>query len=87
MRLLVETDIESGLRWGELTELRVKDLDRRTGIFTITRVVVELKAKDRPTVSASWSRTTPRTGVAPRQDRHHLVHKLAAYIAGPRPHT
>jgi integrase len=27
MRLLVETDIESGLRWGELTELRVRDLD------------------------------------------------------------
>ena len=27
MQLLVETDIETGLRWGELTELRVKDLD------------------------------------------------------------
>jgi hypothetical protein len=26
-RLLVETDIESGLRWGGLTEVRVKDLD------------------------------------------------------------
>jgi integrase len=25
-QLLVETDIESGLRWGELTELRVRDL-------------------------------------------------------------
>jgi integrase len=25
-RLLVETDIESGLRWGELAELRVGDL-------------------------------------------------------------
>jgi integrase len=25
MRLLVETDVESGLRWGELTELRVRD--------------------------------------------------------------
>ena len=28
-RLLVETDVESGLRWGELTELRVRDLDVR----------------------------------------------------------
>ena len=27
MKLLVETDIESGLRWGELTELRPKDLN------------------------------------------------------------
>lgn len=42
MRLLVETDIETGLRWGELTELRAKDFDRRTRVFTVTRVVVEL---------------------------------------------
>ncbi len=42
MRLLIETDIESGLRWGELTELRVKDLDRRTHVLTVSRVVVEL---------------------------------------------
>jgi integrase len=48
MRLLVETDIESGLRWGELTELRVKDLDFTTGIVTAARVAVELKAKTRP---------------------------------------
>ena len=27
MQLLVETDIETGLRWGELAELRVKDID------------------------------------------------------------
>jgi site-specific recombinase XerD len=42
MRLLVEADIESGLRWGELTELRVKDLNRRTRMLTVARVVVEL---------------------------------------------
>lgn len=28
--LLVETKIETGLRWGELTELRVRDLNRST---------------------------------------------------------
>src|SRR4051794_11710309 len=38
MRLLVETDIESGLRWGELTELRPKDLDPVTGVVTVARV-------------------------------------------------
>jgi hypothetical protein len=38
MRLLVETNIESGLRWGELTELRVKDVDFATGIVTASRV-------------------------------------------------
>jgi integrase len=48
MRLLVETDIESGLRWGELTELRVKDLDFETGTVTISRAVVELKSRSRP---------------------------------------
>jgi integrase len=46
-RLLVETDIESGLRWGELTELRVRDLRPDTGELTVARVVVELKAKSR----------------------------------------
>ena len=48
MRLLVETDIESGLRWGELTELRVRDVELATGIVTVSRVVVELMAKTRP---------------------------------------
>ncbi len=47
MRLLIETDIESGLRWGELTELRVKDLDFETGLLTVSRVVVHLRAKSR----------------------------------------
>ena len=42
MRLLVETDIESGLRWGELIELRVRDLDLGTRILTVSRVTVEV---------------------------------------------
>ena len=36
-RLLVETDIESGLRWGELTELRPRDIDLATGMLTVSR--------------------------------------------------
>ncbi|WP_243725360.1 tyrosine-type recombinase/integrase [Actinomadura rubrisoli] len=47
-RLLVETDIESGLRWGELTELRVKDLDFDTQILSVSRAVVELVPKHHP---------------------------------------
>src|SRR6266851_6318147 len=35
MKLLVETDIESGLRWGELSELRPRDIDFGTGILTV----------------------------------------------------
>ncbi|MFD6563014.1 tyrosine-type recombinase/integrase [Micromonospora profundi] len=45
MQLLVETDIESGLRYGELTELRVKDLDLALRKLTVSRVVVELTKK------------------------------------------
>jgi integrase len=47
-RLLVETDIESGMRWGELTEVRVRDLDFATCILTISRAVVELTPDDHP---------------------------------------
>jgi len=45
MRLLVELAIESGLRWGELTELRVGDLDLTSCILTVSRAVAELVVK------------------------------------------
>lgn len=48
-QLLVETDIESGLRWGELTELRVKDVDFVSRILTVSRAVVEINPKFHPT--------------------------------------
>ena len=48
-RLLIETDIESGLRWGELTEFRVKDLDPATRILTVSRTVVQVDPKFHPT--------------------------------------
>jgi integrase len=47
-QLLIETDVESGLRWGELTELRVKDLDFETQILTVSRAVVELVPEHHP---------------------------------------
>jgi integrase len=46
MRLLVETDIETGLRWGELTELRPKDIDFAGNTLLVSRVVVHLKSAD-----------------------------------------
>ena len=48
MQLLVETKIETGMRWGELTEIRVKDLDLTTRILTISRAVVEVNPKFHP---------------------------------------
>jgi integrase len=37
IKVLVETGVESGLRWGELTELRPGNLDFRTGVLTQCR--------------------------------------------------
>jgi integrase len=62
MKLLVEADIESGMRWGEFTELRPRDLDFGTGVVTVSRVAVELPRRFHPEAAASSSRTTPRTG-------------------------
>lgn len=45
-RLLVELDIETGLRWGELTELRPVDVDTTARILTVSRVAVELAKPD-----------------------------------------
>ncbi|MDL4770752.1 tyrosine-type recombinase/integrase [Actinomadura xylanilytica] len=47
-KLLVETAIETGLRWGELTELRAGDLKVKARILTVSRVVVELNPKFHP---------------------------------------
>ncbi|WP_285705844.1 tyrosine-type recombinase/integrase [Microtetraspora sp. NBRC 16547] len=47
-RLLAETAIESGMRWGELTELRVKDLELINCIVTVSRTVVEINPKHHP---------------------------------------
>jgi integrase len=47
-QLPVETAIESGLRWGELTELRVRDLDITTRMLTVSRKVIELNREFHP---------------------------------------
>jgi integrase len=46
--LVVETDIETGLRWGELTELRPADIDTSSRVLTVSRVVLELVPKFHP---------------------------------------
>lgn len=81
LRLLVETDIESGLRWGELTELRVKDLDFRTGMLTVCRVVVRLTKKFHPEGKRFLVKDYPKDGEW-RQLKlpGHLVSKVEAYV-------
>ena len=47
-RLLVEVAIGSGARWGELTELRVSDLDRVANLVTVSRSVAEIRPRFHP---------------------------------------
>ena len=47
-QLLVEVGIETGLRWGELTELRPRDFNFSAHLVTVSRVAVELVAKRNP---------------------------------------
>ena len=42
-RLLTETAIETGIRWGELTELRVTDLDFPHSLINVRRAVTDIQ--------------------------------------------
>jgi integrase len=75
MRLLAETKIETGLRWGELTELRVRDIDFRTRMLTVSRAVVEVNAKFHPAGGRFLVKDYPKDGEYRRL-------KLTSQIAG-----
>lgn len=47
-RLLAEVAIGGGLRWGELVELRLGDLDADSGVLTVARTLVELRPRFHP---------------------------------------
>jgi len=82
MRLLVEIDIESGLRWGELIELRPKDFNMSTRGVTVCRVAVELVRKFHPDGERFLVKEYPK-------DEEHrqvtlsaqLIKKIEAHIA------
>jgi integrase len=72
-RLVAETAIESGLRWGELTELRPADLDLATRILTVSRAVVELGPADHPAAGRFLVKDYPK-------DKEYRRFKLSAQI-------
>jgi integrase len=72
-RLLIETAIESGTRWGELTEIRPGDLDFQTGILTVSRAVVELTEDDHPEGGRFLVKDYPK-------DKEYRRFKLSAQI-------
>ncbi len=47
-KLMVDTAVESGPRWGELTELRVRDIEFATRMLTVSRAVVQVDPKFHP---------------------------------------
>jgi integrase len=80
-RLLVRTAIESGLRWGELTELRTTDLDTEHGTLTVSRSVVELRGRHTPGMSRFHVKPYPKNRRFRRLSlRPTLVDDLAAFI-------
>jgi integrase len=81
MRLLLEIAIETGLRWGELTELRPKDIGLGTRTVTVSRVVIEVASKFHPTGGRFLVKHYPKDEEH-RQLRlsHQLARKIQAHI-------
>ena len=81
-RLMVETAIESGLRWGELSELRVRDLDPVTAILTVSRAVVEVNPKFLPEGKRFQVKDYPEDKEYRRLKLSaQIIHRLQAHVA------
>ena len=81
-RLLVETDIETGLRWGELTELRPKDVNFTTGVLTVSRAVVKVNPKIHPESGRYFVKQYPKDGKhRTLKLADHILKKIEHYIA------
>jgi integrase len=59
-QLLVETAIETGLRWGELTELRAADIDAAAGLLTVARAAIAISRKHHPAGRRFWVKNYPK---------------------------
>ena len=80
-RLLVETAINTGLRWGELIALRPRHLNLDTGRLTVEETIVEVSVKNSPTGTRMLTKpypkdNEPRTMTLPQG----LVGQLADWI-------
>jgi integrase len=81
VRLLVETDVETGLRWGELVELRVGDLDLSHGFLSVSRTVIEIPAKFHPTGDRFLIKNYPKDKQPRRLGlSHHIRDLLATHV-------
>ncbi len=86
LRLLIETDIETGLRWGELIELRTHDLDLPRGQLVVSRVVIEIAAKFHPSGDRFLIKNYPKDKQPRRVGLSTHIHDLlTTHIAGKKP--
>lgn len=80
-RLMIETAINTGLRWGELIALKPRHLDLDTDHLTVEETIVEVSLKNSPTGQRMITKpypkdNEPRTMAIPDD----LVSQLAAHI-------
>src|SRR3954447_25646563 len=81
-RLMVETAINTGLRWGELIALKPRHLHLATGELTVEETIVEVSTKNSPTGHRMLTKpypkdNEPRTMALPPD----LVTQLSDWIA------
>ena len=81
-RLMVETSINTGLRWGELIALKPLHLDLDTGKLTVDETIVEVSIKNSPTGQRMLTKpypkdNEPRTMGLPPE----VVTQLGAHVA------
>ena len=80
-RLMIETAIDTGLRWGELIALKPRHLDLANARLTVEETIVEVSLKNSPTGQRMLTKpypkdNEPRTlGLPPE-----LVTQLAAHV-------
>jgi len=79
--LMVETAINTGLRWGELIALKPRHLDLATGRVTVTETIVEVSRRNSPTGQRMLTKPYPKDN-EPRVLGlpGDLVDQLAAHI-------
>ncbi len=59
-RLMIETAIDTGLRWGELIALKPRHLDLSTGKLTVQETIVEVSIKNSPTGARMLTKPYPK---------------------------
>ena len=81
-RLMIETAINTGLRWGELIALKPRHFDLRAGKLTVQETIVEVSLSNSPTGQRMLTKpypkdNAPRTLGLPAE----LLDQLAAWIS------